>query len=253
MTLNATLVKPESSSAPVNLRPARPDAALLASVFEGLPTRSVMHKVILEIFPGRIALVSSFGTEAAILLDLVARVDPGTPVIFLETGKHFPETLAYRDMLVARLGLTNVRDIHPEPAEVAAEDPEGDLWRTAPDNCCDLRKVRPLARELSRYDAWFTGRKRYHGAGRQSLPLVEEDGPHIKINPLGGWSPQDIEDYYTNFGLPRHPLFDRGYTSVGCAVCTARPSEGGDVRSGRWQGKGKTECGIHRMKWDVGL
>ena len=165
-----------------------PGLQLLAGALDGLSTKALMHKLLLEIFPGRIALVSSFGAEAAVLLDLAARVDPSVPVVFLDTGKHFLETLTYRDMLVDRLRLTDVRNIRPVEAQVAKEDPHGELWRDLPDGCCDLRKVRPLDAALAGFDAWFTGRKRYQGGDRQSLPVVEQDGPRVKINPLAGWS-----------------------------------------------------------------
>ncbi len=200
-------------------------------------------------FPGRIALVSSFGAESAALLDMVSRVDPSVPVIFLETGKLFGETLDYRNALVARLGLTDVRDIHPDPVELATADPDGDLWSRNPDACCHVRKVVPLARALSGFDAWISGRKRFHGGDRTKLSYIEPDGAHIKINPLAGWTRDDIETYYDVRELPRHPLFEQGYPSIGCAPCTRAVAPGEDIRAGRWSGMEKTECGIHEDYW----
>lgn len=200
-------------------------------------------------FPGRIALVSSFGAESAALLDMVARIDKTVPVIFLETGKLFGETLDYRNALVDRLGLTDVRDIHPDPVELRAADPKGDLWSRDPDACCHVRKVVPLARALSGFDAWISGRKRFHGGDRTKLRYIEPDGEHIKINPLAGWTRDDIETYYDVRDLPRHPLFDQGFPSIGCAPCTRPVAPGEDIRAGRWSGMEKTECGIHEDYW----
>lgn len=227
------------------------EADFLNEKLAGLSTQEVLHKMLLEIFPGRIGVVSSFGAEAAVLLDLIARIDPTTPVLFLDTGKHFPETLDYRDLLIDRLRLRDVRILTPEDLHLEKKDPKGDLWSTNPDKCCDIRKVRPLDLALEGFDAWVTGRKRFHGGLRKSLPVFESDNGRIKVNPLADWSAEQIDEYYMNFALPRHPLFDKGYLSIGCAPCTAKPVEGADVRSGRWMGNGKTECGIHKAKWAV--
>ncbi|WP_259781207.1 phosphoadenylyl-sulfate reductase [Aestuariispira ectoiniformans] len=235
----------------ISLEQASTDAAFLEDKLSGLSTQELLHKVLLEVYPGRIGIVSSFGAEAAVLLDLIARVDPATPVLFLDTGKHFPETLAYRDLLVDRLRLRDVRVLTPKDLHLQQEDPSGTLWESDPDKCCDIRKVRPLDLALEGFDAWITGRKRFHGGTRKQLPVFESDEGRVKINPLADWTAEQIEDYYLNFALPRHPLFDQGYLSIGCATCTAKPVEGADVRSGRWMGNGKTECGIHKAKWAV--
>lgn len=194
-------------------------------------------------FPGRIALVSSFGAESAVLLDLVARIDRRTPVIFLDTGKLFPETLAYRDLLAARLGLADVRDIRPDPARL---DRDGALWQRDPDLCCWQRKVAPLDAALDGFAAWITGRKRYQAALRATLP-EEERGPdgRVKLNPLAGWDHADILAYFAARDLPRHPLEAFGYRSIGCAPCTRAVTEGEAARAGRWSGLARTECGIH--------
>lgn len=198
-----------------------------------------------EKFRGRIAIVSSFGAEAAALLHIVARIDRTTPVIFLDTGKHFAQTLAYRDDLARSLGLLDVRDIRPSAIEAKQEDPKGDLWRRDNDACCSLRKVRPLAEALSGFDAWYTGRKRVHGAVRAFLPIVEASAMQIKINPLARWTGADLARYALVHALPPHPLVEQGFPSVGCWPCTAPTAAGEDARSGRWRGLQKTECGIH--------
>lgn len=199
-----------------------------------------------RVFPGRIALVSSFGAESAVLLDMVAQVNRHIPVIFLETGKHFTETLMYRDRLAERLGLSDVRDVKPEAARLDREDPEGTLWQRAPDRCCHLRKVLPLAHALEGFDAWITGRKRYQGGERERLPRVEAAEGRIKVNPLADWSLQEIRNAFMARDLPTHPLTRVGYPSIGCAPCTNPVISKETPRAGRWHGLGKTECGIHK-------
>jgi phosphoadenosine phosphosulfate reductase len=220
-------------------------AAALSTEFETLPAEAVVARAIDE-FRGRIALVSSFGAEAAALLHVVARIDRTTPVIFLDTGKHFAQTISYREDLARALGLTDVRDIRPSAEEAALSDPKGDLWRRDNDACCALRKVRPLGAALSGFDAWFTGRKRMHGALRAFLPIVEASPPHIKINPLARWTAADVDAYAAKHALPAHPLVEQGFRSIGCWPCTAPVATGDDPRAGRWRGLSKTECGIHR-------
>jgi phosphoadenosine phosphosulfate reductase len=206
---------------------------------------ALLELVIRTVFPGRIALVSSFGAEAAVLLHMVSRIDKATPVIFLDTGKHFPETLAYRNRLVSDLGLSDVRSIAPDSGELAEEDPTGGLWHSNSDACCDLRKTRPLNRALADFDAWITGRKRIHGELRESLPLIEAQDGKIKINPLAHWGAEDLATYALVQELEPHPLVAAGYDSIGCANCTSRTLCPSAPRSGRWKGLAKTECGIH--------
>jgi phosphoadenosine phosphosulfate reductase len=220
-------------------------AAALDAEAQTLSAEAIVARAIEE-FRGRIALVSSFGAEAAALLHIVAKVDRATPVVFLDTAKHFAQTISYREDLARQLGLTDVRDIRPNPEEAAREDPKGDLWRRDNDACCALRKVRPLAETLAGFDAWFTGRKRVHGGLRAFLPIVEAAAPHIKINPLARWSGEDVEAYASANGLPPHPLVEQGFPSIGCWPCTAPTAKGDDARAGRWRGLEKTECGIHR-------
>jgi phosphoadenosine phosphosulfate reductase len=198
-------------------------------------------------YKGEIALVSSFGADAAVLLHLVARIDRATPVLFLETGMLFAETLSYQKTLAAQLGLSNVRLIRPDPQDVEMLDPDEDLNSHNPDGCCYLRKTLPLRRALEPFAASITGRKRHQATTRAGLPLFEADAKagHLKINPLAGWRPEDIRGYIVKNDLPRHPLVAKGFPSIGCAPCTTPVSPGEDMRAGRWRGQGKTECGIH--------
>jgi len=206
---------------------------------------ALLTPLIRDEFPGRIALVSSFGIESAALLHMVAAIAPATPVVFLDTGKLFEETLSYRDALVERLGLTDVRSVGPDPQAIQAADPLGTLWATNPDRCCALRKVAPLQRALAGVAAWINGRKRYHGAVRAGLPTLEAADGLVKVNPLATWRAEDIAAYVARHGLPRHPLEAAGFRSVGCVPCSDRATPEEAPRAGRWRGRAKTECGIH--------
>jgi phosphoadenosine phosphosulfate reductase len=218
----------------------------MLDVVEPASAESVLTRTVNGRFKGTIALVSSFGTESAILLHMISEIDKTVPIIFLDTGKLFAETLAYRDELVTLLGLVDVRSVRPGGAQLAAWDPDGRLWEKDVDLCCAVRKTNPLDAALEGFDAWITGRKRAQGAARSHLNLVET-GPdgRVTVNPLAHWDDDMIETYFQIHDLPRHPLQAQGYTSIGCATCTARPSAGEDKRSGRWAGRDKTECGIH--------
>lgn len=193
----------------------------------------------------RIALVSSFGADAVSLLHLVASVDRATPVILIDTGRHFPETLAYVDEVEALLGLTDLRRARPTEADVARLDPKAQRASYDPDGCCDFRKVKPLAAALEGFDAWISGRKRFQAATRTSIPPVEEVDGREKYNPLADWTSVDLARYRKANNLPQHPLVAQGFLSIGCAPCTSPVKPGEDPRAGRWRGFGKTECGIH--------
>ncbi len=212
---------------------------------EGLEGEALLEVVIKQAFPGRIAVVSSFGAESAVLLHMVSRVDPMTPVLFLNTGKLFGETLRYRDRLQEKLGLGDIRSLFPHPEDTARLDPNGMLWSQDPDACCHFRKVVPLARALEGFDAQITGRKRFQTAARTAMPAVEFTEGRFKINPLASWDLDRLSAYVEEHKLPRHPLVKDGYLSIGCMPCTERVKEGGDYRSGRWAGLDKDECGIH--------
>lgn len=214
--------------------------------YQAAGSEELIRAMITKEFPGKIALVSSFGTESASLLHMVAQVDRSTPIIFLDTGKLFGETQRYREQLVNLLGFTDVRRILPDPQEIAARDPKGILWSQNHDACCALRKVEPLEKALKGFDAWFTGRKAYQSTSRARLKIVEWEGGYFKINPLVTMSRAEVENYFESHNLPRHPLEADGYLSVGCMPCTSRVAAGEDARAGRWRGSEKTECGIHR-------
>jgi phosphoadenosine phosphosulfate reductase len=196
----------------------------------------------------KLALVSSFGTESAALIKVMADVDPAIPVVFLDTGWLFEETLAYRDTLIAALGLTDVRSIKPEDEALSRQDPDRELWFSDPDACCRIRKVEPLARALKPFSAWLNGRKRFQGGARAEIPVVEEDGEKLKFNPFANSSREEIEAIYKLAKLPPHPLVAAGYLSVGCMPCSSRTGPDEDARAGRWRGRQKTECGIHTTK-----
>ena len=225
--------------------PAIAHAELLAERYAHWRTRDMLDDVINHEFDGHIALVSSFGAESIVLLHLAASVQPAIPVIFIDTGKIFGSTHRYRDDIAARLGLINVQLARPNPAVLTTQDTDAGLWLREPDKCCAIRKVAPLAKALSGFDAWISGRKRYQGGSRAALPLVEADGERIKINPLADWTKDDVERYRQVHDLPEHPLVADGFRSIGCMPCTTRVAEGEDERSGRWRGREKTECGIH--------
>lgn len=197
---------------------------------------------------GKTALVSSFGAESVVLLDMVATVDPATPVIFLDTGKLFAETLDYREELTELLGLEDVRVVPPLSRDLAVHDPQGALWQSDPDLCCHIRKTEPLEQALAGFAAWITGRKRFQGGLRGELRTIEGDPGtgRIKVNPLAPWSADDVERYRRLRNLPAHPLAAEGYRSIGCFPCTRRVAAGEGARDGRWWGLDKTECGIHR-------
>lgn len=226
------------------------DAESLNRMFRGQETRELLQNLIEDNVAGELATVSSFGAESAVLLHLISEVAPDLPILFLETGKHFPETLRYRDELVAHLKLTNLVNLTPDPRELEEKDASGLRWSYDPDGCCDLRKVRPLARALSGYDATLTGRKAFQSATRANLPRFEIDTSdeqgRLKINPLIDWNAEMIETYFEEHDLPRHPLVAAGYPSIGCSPCTQKVAPGEDPRSGRWKGWDKVECGIHK-------
>ena len=225
------------------------DVIRLNTRFAGTDALEMLRAVIAEGLAGRIAVVSSFGAESAVLLHLVAQVDPATPVVFLETHKHFAETIAYRDALAGRLGLTNLVVVEPDPARLIERDASGLRWSYDPDGCCQIRKVEPLARALAGFDATITGRKGFQADTRAGLPRFEIDrsdaAGRLKINPLANWSKADLDAYVAAHDLPAHPLVAEGYPSIGCSPCTSKVAAGEDQRSGRWKGWDKTECGIH--------
>lgn len=225
-----------------------PPAQELDRVLRSASPAEVIATALRTVGRERLAVVSSFGTQSAALLKVMADVDPAIPVVFLDTGWLFEETLAYRDTLIAVLGLRDVRSIKPLEQALSREDPERELWFSDPDACCRIRKVEPLARALAPFSAWINGRKRFQGGLRAQMPVVEEDGIRLKFNPFANVSREDVEAIYARAKLPPYPLQASGYLSVGCMPCTSRTSPDEDARAGRWRGRAKTECGIHVVK-----
>ena len=224
---------------------ALPPAAALDDVLRHASPAEVIAAALKIVGREQLALVSSFGTESAALLKVMADVDPAIPVIFLDTGWLFQETLDYRDTLTQQLGLTDVRSIKPLEETLLREDPDKELWFSNPDACCRIRKVEPLARALKPFAAWINGRKRFQGGARAEIAVVEQDGAKLKFNPFASVSREEIEAIYKSANLPPHPLVAKGFLSVGCMPCTSRSEAGEDERAGRWRGRSKTECGIH--------
>jgi phosphoadenosine phosphosulfate reductase len=221
--------------------------AMDKSIFEsyaGLEGRQLLEPILRD-FAGKAAVVSSFGAESAVLLHMVSQVDKATPVIFLDTGKHFWETLSYRAKLIDQLGLTGVRIIGPDAADLAAQDADGMLHKTNADQCCSIRKTIPLAKALEGFEVTISGRKRYHGAARATLDFLSIADGRLKVEPLAGFSALDIAAYIKAHDLPPHPLTEIGYYSIGCEPCTQAGGTAADPRAGRWAGTAKTECGIH--------
>ncbi len=217
----------------------------LQARYEGVTGLELLRSMITDEFKDEIAIVSSFGSESAVLLHLAAQVDPTVPVIFLNTGKLFGETLRYRDRLQEAVGLTDIRAIGPHPNDEKEYDPDGILWNEDPDKCCHFRKVLPLKRALKNFSAQVTGRKRFQTGARAAMNTIEVSDGLFKINPLANWDLDDLKRYAERHKLPQHPLVKDGYLSIGCMPCTDRVKDGDDYRSGRWSGLDKDECGIH--------
>jgi phosphoadenosine phosphosulfate reductase len=217
----------------------------LQDAARGRDARGILELALKGEFAGKSAVVSSFGAESAVLLHLVAKIDPATPILFLNTGKLFGETLRYRDRLQDELGLGDIRSLAPNPADRARLDPEGVLWARDTDACCNFRKVIPLKRALEPFAAQITGRKRFQTRERAEMQSVEFFEGRFRFNPLADWTLVDLEAYTAKHGLPRHPLVEDGYPSIGCMPCTRRVAAGEDYRAGRWSGLDKDECGIH--------
>lgn len=220
--------------------------ALLNKQFANLSTETLIARLHSHPQLGKVALASSFGAEAAVLLHLVAQIIPDLPVLFIDTELLFRETLEYQVQLSKKLGLTNVITVMADREALFLRDPDNLLNHFEPDTCCALRKTEPLERALSQFDSWITGRKRFHGGQREGLQLLELDHQgRIKINPLNNWTSEDVIAYRKKHSLPAHPLIERGYASIGCRPCTRPLRAGESGRDGRWGDSDKTECGIH--------
>jgi phosphoadenosine phosphosulfate reductase len=242
--VNAIVHEPLAAQSPLDL----PSAEEFDRALRDASPAEIVAAALRLVGRERLAVVSSFGTESAALLKVMADVDPAIPVIFLDTGWLFEETLTYRDTLIAKLGLRDVRSIKPLERTLSHEDPDRELWFTDPDACCRIRKVEPLKRALAPFDAWINGRKRFQGGARAAMPVVEADAARLKFNPFANVLREQIADIYAGADLPPHPLKASGFHSIGCKPCTSRTSSDEDARAGRWRGRPKTECGIHTVK-----
>jgi phosphoadenosine phosphosulfate reductase len=208
--------------------------------------QTVLKHALSDLEIGPVALVSSFGAESVVLLHMISQIDRATPVLFIDTEMLFDQTLRYQKDVAQALGLSDVRVIKPARATLLEKDVDGILHKFDPDACCSLRKTEPLERALQDFGGWITGRKQVQGGQRAHLPLFEKDnGRRIKINPLARWDSAQTQRYIPDHGLPRHPLVDQGYRSIGCAPCTTPTAPDEDPRAGRWRGSTKTECGLH--------
>lgn len=196
-------------------------------------------------FPS-LTLVSSFGAESAVLLHMISRVDVNTPVVLVDTGKLFIETIRYKETLQNEFGLKNVKVFEPNAELLKQNDRQGNAHLNQPNLCCFIRKVEPLTRALKDANIWISGRKKYQSASRSDLQLFELDDMRVKVNPLANWTKEDISFYSDKNKLPNHPLLKDNYLSIGCMPCTTAVKKGEGPRAGRWRGQVKSECGIHR-------
>lgn len=226
------------------------DLEKINAEFETKKPQEIVAWAVAEFAP-RFAMTSSFGPESGVLLHILSQADPSVPVLFLETGYHFPETLEYKAQLTSLFGLKNVIDLRANAEEKAAfvAQHQGVPYEKDPDGCCRINKVEPLERALKHYDAWMSGIRRQQTDFRKSIRIVEEyEGEIFKISPLANFNSRDAWWYLKENKIPQHPLFEKGYISVGCWPCTRPIQAGDDERSGRWAGKDKKECGIHTFK-----
>ncbi len=226
----------------------RIDVQAAATDLEGAPASDILRWASIVI--PRFCVTSSFGADSGVLLSLVAEVDPDIPVLFLDTGLHFAESLAYRHLLADRLGLRNVVDVRPAlSVEEQAREHGAGLYLRDPDACCAIRKVAPLDDALADYDGWASGVRRSQTSERAGTPVVTtvlKGGRELlKVSPLAAWTAADVAGHRALHDLPAHPLAERGFGSIGCAPCTRPTRPGEDPRAGRWADSTKTECGIH--------
>jgi phosphoadenosine phosphosulfate reductase len=228
----------------ISLDELRDTARVAGSELELAPAEAIIEWAV-ETFEGRFCVTSSMGD--AVLAHLASSVAPGIDVLFLDTGYHFVETLGTRDAVAATLPV-NLVTLSPTISVREQDEQYGaDLWSRNPDQCCNLRKVQPLAAGLENYDAWATGLRREETRNRVITPVVgwDEKKRKVKISPLARWTQDDVDRYIAENSVLVNPLQYDGYPSIGCGPCTRRVAPGQDPRSGRWAGTGKTECGIH--------
>ena len=229
--------------------PATPDLTALQALsdsFEAKAPQDLLAYAIGTYFPN-IVLASSFGAEDVALIDMAHRINPGTPLFYLDTDFLFAETYATRDRLIAKYGIAPIQVKSLLTPKRQAETFGDKLWERRPDECCNQRKVEPLTRVLKGYKAWITGIRRDQAPTRANAGLVEWDRKFelVKFNPLARWTVEDVWAYIKLHDVPYNPLHDRNYPSIGCTYCTRPVMPGEDPRAGRWAGQAKTECGLH--------
>tara|TARA_X000000950_G_scaffold118865_2_gene148998 strand:- start:4701 stop:5384 length:684 start_codon:yes stop_codon:yes gene_type:complete len=217
----------------------------LNSLFENKDCFSTIEILIKKIFLNKSAYVCSFGSESAVLLDMISKINNNFPIIFINTHKLFKETLDYKEILKRIFNITNIIEVFPSNLNIKNYDHNSDLWKKNPDLCCNIRKVLPLENALKNYEAWFSGRKGFHSESRKKKKIIELENNKYVVSPLLKWDQEKINEYFNDNKLVRHPLFNQGYLSIGCETCTSK-SKSSDFRSGRWTGTSKTECGIHK-------
>ncbi len=224
---------------------AAPDLDAISLRFEDAPPDDILRWTVATYAPDAV-LTCSFQHEGVALAHMLQAIAPRAPIVFINTGYHFPETLEYRDLLVSTYGW-NLVEVGPELSQAEVETRHGaELYRRDPDLCCEINKVAPLRRAIAGVRAWINGRRRDQASTRRALGILETlPSGLVKVNPLARWSSKDTYYYLKQHGLPFHPLFERGYTSIGCAPCTRPVLAGEDERAGRWAGRDKVECGIH--------
>jgi phosphoadenosine phosphosulfate reductase len=231
-------------------RPPDQELKALSASFEGRAPEELLREVLTR-YGSRAILACSFGAEDVVLVDMIQRIRPGTPLFYLDTDFLFEETYEVRDRIVAKYGLTAEQAIQVKslltPDQQAAEHGPV-LWARDPDLCCQLRKVEPLSRVLRGYAAWITGIRRDQAPSRAHAALIDWDSKFglVKVNPLASWSAADVWRYIQAHDVPYNPLHERNYPSIGCTHCTAPILPGEDPRSGRWKSFAKTECGLHK-------
>ena len=214
--------------------------------FQKQPAEEILYQSINKTFLNKIVYVCSFGAESAVILHLISNISKDFPIIFLNTGKLFSETINYKDDLIKFFKFTNIIEIYPEQFDVIKHDPNEVLWKGNQNKCCEIRKVNPLKKALKPYTTWISGRKGYHSNERREKKVLEIVNSKFVLSPLINWSQNKITEYFENFNIPKHPLYKKGYLSIGCRNCTVISSDSNNVRSGRWSNTKKTECGIHK-------
>ena len=218
---------------------------VLNSNSEKSSPQKILNDSITSLFKGKLAYVCSFGTESAIILHMISKIDKNIPIILLNTNFLFDETITYRDYLLKKFKLTNYIEAVPDEEDLKQKDSNDKLWKENPDLCCNLRKVLPLQKKLKFYDAWISGRKSYQEGERKKIKVFENLNKKIVVNPLANSNKVFVDQYFRKNKIKRHPLFEKGYLSIGCVHCTVKALNSSDPRSGRWSNKTKTECGIH--------